>query len=130
MPLLSNLLIIFAILGLINTSYLILSRIKKKSLVCPIDEDCNKVVKSKYNHLFYIHNEDLGFIYYLLILITVIFLFSSKNIIFFMKIISGVALLVSIFLLFIQSKVLKSHCFYCNLSNLINLAIFVIFLIL
>ncbi|MEK6872903.1 MAG: vitamin K epoxide reductase family protein [Nanoarchaeota archaeon] len=130
MPLLTNLLIIFAVLGIINTCYLILNRIKKKSLICPINGDCNKVVKSKYSHIFYVYNDNLGFIYYLLVLITAIFLFSSKNTLFFMKIISGIALLVSIFLFFIQARVLKSHCFYCSLSNLLNLAIFAIFLVL
>lgn len=130
MPLLTNLLTIFAVLGIINTSYLILSRIKKKPLICPIDGDCNKVVKSKYSHIFYINNDSLGFIYYLLVLVTTIFLFYSKNILFFMKIISGISLLASIFLFFIQTQVLKKYCFYCNLSNLLNLAIFVIFLLL
>ena len=130
MPLLTKLLIIFAVFGIINAGYLIWSRINKKPLVCPIDGDCNKVVKSKYNHILYINNDNLGFLYYFLVLITTIFLSSLNNIIFFMKIISGIALLVSIFLFFIQARVLKSYCFYCNLSNLFNLVIFVIFLLL
>ncbi len=130
MPLSTNLLIIFAVLGIINTSYLISNRINKKPLVCPFDKNCNKVVKSKYSHIFYVNNDIIGLGYYFLILVVAFyFLFVSENLLFIIKIISGIAFLVSIFLFFIQAKVIKSYCFYCNLSNLLNVAIFVIFLL-
>ena len=130
-----NLLIIFviilAILGIINTSYLIISRLKKRKLICPINQDCNKVVESKWSKIFYINNDYLGLLYYLFILIGVLYLnFVSENILFIMKIVSIISLSFSIFLFYIQARIIKSYCFYCILSLLINLFIFISIIIL
>lgn len=120
-------LIILAILGIVNTSYLIIKRVKKKSLVCFIGSDCNTVIKSKYSKIFFINNDTLGFVYYLLIIIFALyFIFISKKILFLIQIISGIAVISSLLLFYIQARILKKYCFYCNLSNLLNMLIFLV----
>jgi len=124
-------LIILAILGIINTLYLIISRLNKRKLICPINQDCNKVVESKWGKIFYINNDYLGLLYYLFILIGLLYLnFVSENILFIMKIVSIVSLSFSIFLFYIQVKIIKSYCFYCILSLLLNFLIFISIIVL
>ena len=131
MTLQTTFLIILSVLGILVTLYLISSRVKKKPLVCMIGDDCNKVVESKYSKIFYINNDILGLGYYLPVLVSALYLiYISKNILLPMQIISGISVLTSIFLFFIQLRIIKKYCFYCNVSNLINLFIFLVFLML
>jgi len=126
-----TLLIIFGILGIINSVFLIRKRVGKMPLTCPIGNDCNKVIESKYNKILFVKNDVLGLIYYMFMIIgSLYFLLVSKNILVLMQIISGLALLVSLYLFYIQARVIREYCFYCNLATLINLFIFLILVFL
>ncbi len=119
-------LIVLAILGIFDSGFLIKKRIKKQPLTCPINGGCEKVVESKWNSIFFIKNDVLGLIYYILILFLVFYLFFiSEKLLFLTKILSGASLLFSLFLVFIQAKIIKEYCFYCLISAFINLLIFV-----
>ncbi len=119
-------LIVLAILGIFDSGYLIKKRVKKQPLTCPINGGCEKVVESKWNSIFLIKNDLLGLFYYILILFLVLYLFFiSEKLLFLTKIISGASLLLSLVLVFIQAKIIKEYCFYCLISALINLLIFV-----
>lgn len=119
-------LILLSIIGIINTSYLISSRVGKKSLVCPINQDCNKVVESEWGRIFYFRNDTLGLLYYIFILLAALYIhFISGNIFFILKIVSVLSVLFSIFLLYVQARIIKSYCYYCILSLLVNLFIFI-----
>src|SRR3989338_10337712 len=119
-------LIVLAILGIFDSGYLIKKRVKKQPLSCPINGGCEKVVESKWNAIFFIKNDFLGLFYYILILFLVLYLFFvSEKLLFITKIISGASLLFSLFLVFIQAKIIKEYCFYCLISALINLLIFI-----
>lgn len=116
---------VLSILGIFISAYLVKNRIKRRIVVCPID-GCEKVLESKWNHILGIKNDVMGLFYYTLILLATLYLFFiSDNILFFTKIIEGVALLFSAILTFIQIKIIKEYCFYCFVSALINLLIFV-----
>ncbi len=119
-------LIVLAILGIFDSGYLIKKRVKKQPLTCPINGGCEKVVESKWNSIFLIKNDILGLFYYILILFLVLYLFFiSEKLLFLTKIISGASLLLSLVLVFIQAKIIKEYCFYCLISALINLLIFI-----
>ncbi len=128
-----SLLIVFLIIGIIISSFLIYKRATKKQLICPINDSCNKVLESRYSHIFYIKNDAIGLLFYLFFLFLLLyFLFYSNNssiILTIIKIISGIAVLFSAFLTYIQSKIIKAYCFYCLSSALINLFIFLVVLI-
>ena len=124
-------LVVLAILGVFVSGYLIKKRVKKETLVCPMDGGCEKVVQSKWNHILVIKNDVAGLFYYILILFLVFYLFFvSEELLFFSKLISGIALFFSVFLAFIQAKVIREYCFYCLISALITLLIFVNVMIL
>ncbi|MEK6817423.1 MAG: vitamin K epoxide reductase family protein [Nanoarchaeota archaeon] len=118
-------LIVLAILGIFNSGYLIKKRVKKQPLICPINGSCNKVVESKWNAIFFIKNDVLGLFYYIFVLFLAFYLlFMSEKLLILTKIISGLSLLFSLVLVFIQAKIIKKYCFYCLISALINLLIF------
>ncbi|MBI2057354.1 hypothetical protein HYT91_03815, partial [Candidatus Pacearchaeota archaeon] len=118
-------LIVLAILGIFISGFLIKNRIKKKPVTCPIDGGCDEVLESKWNSIFFIKNDLLGLFYYILILFFALYLFFvSDKLVFFIKIISAIALFFSLILVFIQAKIIKEYCFYCLISSGINLLIF------
>src|SRR3989344_4026408 len=123
-------LILLGFLGLVDTGYLIWKVRKKQLLVCPIGENCNVVLESKWNKIFFVKNEVLGFLFYIFIIGIGIFL--SINGGFFglinktiLMIITGASVLFSAVLVFIQTKFIKSFCIYCLASALITFLIFV-----
>ena len=119
-------LLIFSIIGIGISYYLITSRIKKKQVICPITHNCNQVLESEWSQIFHIKNDILGACYYILIFAEALYLlYISKNILFYMELISGIALMFSIFLFYVQSRIIKNYCFYCILSSLLNLLIFI-----
>lgn len=121
------LLTFLAVIGILIASYLIYTRKKFHSVkVCPTG-GCDTVLNSKYSKTFGIRNDILGIIYYLTILAEV---YISTNLLInltiYFKIISSLAFLFSLYLLYIQARVLKAYCFYCILTAIVNLGIFII----
>ena len=125
-------LIVLAISGLVDSGYLYWHHIKKKPLICPLNHDCNAVVESKWGSFFGIKNELWGIGYYMLIIIGALMFFINGNntIHIFMVVVSNIALLFSLFLVYIQKYVLREYCFYCLISALINFLLFVNLLLL
>ena len=123
-------LIVLSILGIINAGVITKKRFKKQKLVCPVNNKCEEVVNTKWSKILFIKNDILGILYYVLTLISALYSFSTNSVLAETKIISGVALLFSIFLVFVQAKIIKEYCFYCLTSAAINLLIFINLLIL
>jgi len=115
--------IVLALVGIINASYLVWSHYKEKPLVCPI-EGCNKVVDSKWSNFLGIRNDVLGILFYILVLIGAFLIFFDYDVKTYLIIGTGLGLFFSIFLVFIQAKIIKSYCFYCLVSAFINLLVF------
>ncbi|MBI2449193.1 hypothetical protein HYV49_02765 [Candidatus Pacearchaeota archaeon] len=122
-------LIVLALLGIIDSAYLAWTHFMKKQLVCPID-GCEVVVESKWNKIFFVRNEILGLMFYIAVLIGAILLFQGSSIKIWLVIISGIGLLFSAFLVYVQARIIKSYCFYCLISALITLLIFLNLLML
>ena len=125
-------LLVLGLLGVIDTTYLIRKSREKKPLVCPIGEDCNKVLDSKWNKIFFVKNGILGLLFYVGIIVGAILLLLEFNetILKILTIGSGIGVLFSGFLVFIQTRVIKNYCFYCLISALINVLIFLNLLLL
>lgn len=121
-------LVVLAFLGLVNASYISYKRTREQPMVCPINNDCEKVIESRWSRIFYIKNDTLGIIYFLILLIFSIslFLYSdytnliSKG----LFLINTLAFLFSLFLLYVQKYKIKSYCFYCLISALITFLVF------
>ena len=127
-------LIVLGILGMIDTGYLIWKQKKKQLLVCPIGQNCNVVLESRWNKVFFIKNEILGFLFYVFIVGVGIFLFLNEGFLQGTKtalmVVSGLSFVFSVFLVYIQIKKIKNFCIYCLASALITIFIFVNVLLL
>ena len=131
----NNVLFVLVVVGFFVTVYIFYKNRKQENLVCIIGKKCDVVVNSSYNKTFGIKNYILGIFYYLFLgILVLIFLYFQKtilgiNIELIILIISGFALLFSVYLTYIQFFVLKAICDYCLISALINLLIFIVELI-
>lgn len=126
------LLTILAVVGLLDSWYILYKKQKNEKLVCFVGEDCNEVVNSKYSHIYGVPNEVLGIIFYLSVLgIVGLVALGTKELhgISLMAVIhltAFFALLLSIFLTAIQAFVLKAWCEYCLVASFANFGIFVL----
>jgi uncharacterized membrane protein len=113
-----------------------LKKQKHEELVCFLGNDCNKVVNSKYNSLFFgIPNEVIGLGYYALVfLVAILLLLGVESIGFFLiaplfLVGAGASALLAVYLLYVQQFLLKEWCEYCITSAIASIAIFVLSLL-
>jgi uncharacterized membrane protein len=116
--------VVLSFLGLINAGYLVFRHYKKKSFIC-MSHDCTKVTESKWSKIFFIRNDILGVLFYLVMLMSIFLFIFYPSIKIYIFLVSGLAVLFSAFLVFIQMFKIKNYCFYCLISAIINIFIFV-----
>lgn len=120
-----------AVGGIITSGYLVWKhyRKQKQPLVCPLNHDCSVVTESRWSHIFYVRNEVLGLLFYVGMIIAglgVAFLTDYAGLLrLAIKISTALGGLFSLFLVFIQIKVIKDYCFYCLISAVITLLLLV-----
>lgn len=111
--------------GIITSGYLVWKHSRKQPLVCPMNHDCSIVTESIWSHLFYVRNEGLGLLFYLGMLVAglgVTFLSDYAGVLrLLIRISTTFGVLFSLFLLFIQFKVIKDYCFYCLISAMMTI---------
>ena len=126
--------ITLAIIGIADAGYLVWKHYSHKAgpLVCPLDHDCSKVTESKWSTIFWVRNEILGLLFYVSMLVAGLIIFFKPEFSLFsfpllllIKIAAGIGLMFSLFLLLVQIYKIKDYCFYCMLSALITLLLFV-----
>ena len=125
--------ITLAIAGIADAGYLVWKHYRHNAgpLVCPLDHDCSKVTESRWSTIFWVRNEVLGLLFYISILVAGVAVFFMPNLVLLslplsllIKVAAGAGLLFSLFLLWVQLYKIKDYCFYCMLSALINLLLF------
>ncbi len=122
--------ITLAIAGIVDAGYLVWKHYKHAAapLICPLNHDCSKVTESKWSTIFGVRNEVLGLLFYVAMLIAGVLMFIMPQfamLSLLVMIAVGFGLLFSLFLLWVQLYKVKDYCFYCMLSALINLLLFV-----
>ncbi len=114
------LLFTLAAIGISETVYLIRKRIVSEKPICPIGEGCATVLTSKYSKMFIVPNDILGLLSYIVISFIAAFLVIGVQPIilwnFILKILVAVASLMSIFLTYLQWRVIRAWCFWCLMS--------------
>ena len=103
----------------------------EKPLVCPLKFDCHAVVHSDYSRFFGVPLETFGMIYYGLISVFYLFLIFLPGtlpviLVNSLIVLSLIAFLFSIYLIFVQIFILKNGCFWCIISALISVLIFIL----
>lgn len=127
--------LLLSILGFLNAFYLYYQHKREmtsgKKMFCLIGGDCGAVVGSKYGKTFGVKNEKIGMAYYLLLggyfLISIFapdLINSSELGISVIKIITVIATLFSVYLLYVQTFILKTLCSWCLIAIAINILIF------
>ena len=124
-----TILIIFGAIGFMVSAYILYSKKFDKPLYCPIGENCDNVVKSKYGKTFGIDNTIPGMGFYLLIIIYGIMLLLNRNlfketVIHYVIVgISVGSVLFSLYLVYVQKFILKEWCIYCIVSAVSSILI-------
>ncbi len=127
-------LIILSVIGFAASFYIYYTKKYKRKMYCLIGENCDEVVNSKYGKTFGIENTVPGMLYYAIILIYGILLFSNGNIfkgsiIYYSLVSASIAsVLFSIYLTGVQAFVLKKWCEYCIVSSISSLLILLVLL--
>lgn len=120
--------IVLSVLGIVDAGYLVYKHMRKQPLVCPIGDNCSAVTESTWSHIFGVRTEILGLFYYATLFCAIaLVLFDSSlkgAIVLFLPWFTGVGVAFSIFLVSLQKFVIKKYCFYCLLSALISLLLF------
>ncbi|TAK03797.1 hypothetical protein EPO34_01375 [Patescibacteria group bacterium] len=109
-----------AAIGIAETSYLIRARKAAERPVCVLVNGCSKVLESRYNSLFGVHNDLLGLAFYLAMsALTALLVIGAGPVPWWelgAKLLVGGGLVMSAALTFIQWRVLKAWCFWCLMS--------------
>lgn len=114
------LLFTIAAIGISETAYLIRSRKKAEQPVCPIGGGCTTVLTSKYSKIFGVHNDLLGFGFYVgfagVLALLVLGVGPANSLLLLARLMLAVATIMSIFFVYIQARVIKQWCFWCLMS--------------
>lgn len=109
------------VLGALIALYLIVKRKKEKQPFCVIGKKCNTVLESKYNSIFWIHNDVMGLLYYLamigLLLLLAYGIGPLDWWILAQKAFALIGAFMGVILMYIQWQELKAWCFWCIVSN-------------
>ncbi len=99
----------------------------KKKMFCLMGENCAQVVGSVYGTTLGIKNEVLGMWYYAIVtvlsILSSVFNFPLSGLLIFL--ITLIAAIFSLYLLYAQTILLKNLCSWCLIAIFLNLAIFV-----
>jgi uncharacterized membrane protein len=124
-----ELLLILSIIGFFVSAYILYSKKLNKPLFCPIGENCDYVVRSKYGKTFGIENTIPGIIFYAVIFLYGLVLMLNRNIFkedivhYLIVGISIASVLFSLYLVYVQKFILKKWCIYCLVSTAASILI-------
>lgn len=112
-----------AAIGISETTYLINKRHLGEKPICPLKiSDCHKVLESKYNKIFWIHNDVLGLIFYITVsILTSLIVIDIQHINLLdiiVKLLIYIGALMSAYFTFLQWRVIKAWCTWCLMSAL------------
>lgn len=127
------LVLILSGIGAAETVYLIRKRRARKNPVCIVGRGCDVVLQSKYNKFWGIHNDVLGLLFFLFLILLSVLIITGTGPIRSWEIISQASLILagalSAYLIYVQWKILNSWCFWCLMSAItVFLLILVVFL--
>ena len=114
------LIFVLASIGIIEAIYLIRKRLASEKPICPIGGDCAIVLDSKYNKIFFVHNDILGLLTYIIILcMSALLILEIEPISLWsliLQIMVALAAITSVFFTYLQWHVVKNWCFWCLMS--------------
>ena len=128
-------LISLSLIGFAVSFYIYHTKKYKKKMYCVIGENCDEVVRSRYGKTFGVENTLPGMVYYAIIFIYGIILFSNGNIfkgstIYYFVVSASIASVsFAVYLTAVQAFVLKKWCEYCIVSSISSLLILLVLIL-
>lgn len=118
--------LILALIGLIDTSYLSYIAITGIDAICIPGSGCSKVLNSAYSKIGPIPLGMVGVAYYTLLIVLILLCFKYRNYRYasFVVILSGLGFAFSLFLTYLQFFVIHELCVYCLTSAAVSTLIF------
>ncbi|MEK7480554.1 MAG: vitamin K epoxide reductase family protein [Patescibacteria group bacterium] len=114
------LLFIIAAIGISETAYLIKTRVRSETPICPIGEQCAVVLASRYSRLFLLSNDVWGLLFYITSALLTLFLAIGIAPVTLwytlLKISVLIGSLFSLFLIYLQWRIIRAWCFWCVMS--------------
>ena|SRR3989338_1544793 len=120
-----------AVGGIVISGYLVWqhSHRQRQPLLCPLNHDCSKVTESRWSHLFYVRNEVLGLLFYVGMITAALLLILDVPLPiqwrWWMRLAAGGGTLFSLVLVYLQIKIIKDYCFYCLISAVLTMLLFI-----
>lgn len=124
----SYLILILAILGFIDATYLTVEFFSGGNVVCGLIEGCEQVLSSDYSSMFGIPLSLIGVIYYIIISIFA-FIFSVNRDVKILKtilLITSLGFIASIYFVYLQLFVINAICIYCVTSAIITTTLLIL----
>lgn len=120
---------ILALVGVLDTLYLTKGAFSKDGVVCLIDEGCDVVTTSVYSTWAGIPVVLVGLAFYLFVAVLSALIYYekiSKSTLLYLRIMTAIAVAVSLWFTYVQLFILEAICEYCILSALLSVALFVL----
>lgn len=121
---------VLAAIGLVDATILTRDHYAKVIPICSLTHGCDKVLTSRYATIGHVPLALIGIIYYAVLLILSLDAAGSKVARKLLLITTSTALLVSLYLAYLQFYVLKAICQYCLASGIVTVLAFSISAIL
>ncbi len=109
---------LFAFGGFLDATFLTFHHYSSAKIGCPLFGGCDRVLQSKYATIGDVPISLFGAGYYLVVLTLAVVYLEKRlaKLIFGIAVLSGVGLLTSLYLVYLQAFVLRAFCFYCMTS--------------
>lgn len=120
--------LILSVIGVLDTAYLTAEFLSHGQVGCSIVSGCNEVLGSSYSHIGPVPISGMGFIYYMTITVTAGLFVQTSNpkFVWLLFWLTGIGLLVSLGLVYLQVFVIGAVCLYCMASASITFMLFLI----
>jgi uncharacterized membrane protein len=121
---------LMALIGLFDAAYLALERVTGGTLVCPVGGGCETVQNSAYAVLFGVPVAYIGVAGYMALLVVALLALNLERIAGLplatvLLALASIALIAGIYFSFLQVAVIGAICFWCVISALLDLGIWV-----
>lgn len=119
--------VVLAVLGLIDSVYILTHEVSGTPLICEVVTGCNTVANSPYASIFGVPIAAYGVVFYFM-LIFIALLEILRPRLFLRRILQSISvfgMIFSLYFLYLQVVVIKALCIYCLWSLVIDAAVFI-----
>ena len=123
-----NIILFLIVFNALISFYLYLSELENQPLVCIPYNNCAEVLRSEYSKIYGLSISLVGFIYFIFLFLLTLIAFVNKDFISSGVIFSFLGFIFSIYLIYLQFKVIKNYCLYCLIVDFNTIIIFLFYL--